>query len=271
MRPRSLAVCIALLLLATTASAQDLSAFESILVPVLSEGVVFGAHGASFQTTLTAISAGPVAYYPAPGAGGPAVGTLPMQPDTVPVFSYAPVSAGRILYVERGAASRISFGYQLHSTGPDAMFHSVTLPLLRERDLRTGTSWFHGLAFEPIIVSSPIRLLGYASRNRVRIYDGDFSGRLSMTVRLLGTGPRSAFVYGEYTVDVNRREFDDPTYPYFGEVAIPDTCVRVPSNVFCNGVGFTVELTPNDPGIRYWAVGTKTRNATSETVVVTPQ
>jgi hypothetical protein len=270
MRPRSLAVCLALLL-ATATSAQDLSNYERVLVPVLSEGIVFGAHGASFSTTLTAVSDAPVAYYPAPGPDWPVVGTLPMHPDTVPVFSFAPVSAGRILYVERGAASRMSFGYQLHSTGPDTSLHQDTLPLLREQQLRSGKSWVHGLAFEPMLATMPIRLLGYASRNRVRIYDGDFSGRLSMTVRLLGTGPRSAFVYGEYTIDVNRREFDDPTYPYFGELVIPDTCVTAPSGVYCQWVDFTVELTPNDPGIRYWVMGTKTRNHSSETVVVTPQ
>lgn len=270
MRPPLLAV-IPLILLATTTSAQDLSTYERILVPVLSDGIVFGASGSSFRTSLTAISDAPVAYYPAPGPNGPVVGTLPDYPETVAVFAYAPVSAGRILYVERGAATHYSFGYQLHSVGPDTSSHSVTLPLLREQQLRTGTSWIHGLGFEPLIASSPETLLGYASRNRVRIYDGDGNGGLSMTVRLLGTGPRRFFQYGEFTVDVNRREYDDPSYPYFGEVAIPDTCVTAPSGIFCHSVDFTVELTPNDPGIRYWVMGTNTTNATSETVVVTPQ
>jgi hypothetical protein len=140
------------------------------------------------------------------------------------------------------------------------------LPLLRDRDLRTGPSWIQGLAFEP--VSDGLTVTGYASRNRIRIYDGDNSGRLSVTVRLLGTGPRSAFVYGQYTVDVNRREYDDVTYPWFGELAIPDTCVRAP---LCETAGFAVELTPNDPHSRYWAVGTNTNNSTTETLVVMPQ
>jgi len=271
MCPRFLVLCVALLL-ATTNSAQDLSTFERILAPVLSTERVGGVHGASFATTLTAVSDAPVAYYPAPGAGGPVVGTLPMHPDTVPVFAYAPVSAGRILYVERGAANRSAFGYRLHSVGPDSSFHSVTLPLLREHDLRTGRSWIHGLTFDPILLpESPHTLMGFASRNRVRIYDGDGTGRLSMTVRLLGTGPRRAFHYGQFTVDVNRREYDDPTYPYFGELAIPDTCVTAPSGILCYAVDFSVELTPNDPNIRYWVMGTNTRNATTETVVVTPQ
>lgn len=54
----------AFLLMAASANAQDLGAFEKILFPVLSERALHGAYGAVVQTRLQASLSEPVAYYP---------------------------------------------------------------------------------------------------------------------------------------------------------------------------------------------------------------
>lgn len=237
---------VILMFLAVPAVAQN----QKILFPMLSEPVVMGAGGSSFQTILHSY--------------------LPSAPQSAEFIHVAGVSHGRVLLLP--AESR--FGYDLISHGADVPDDITQLPVVRERDLRTGLSTIIGMRAEPNYIYGgevPPRFAGtWKQRNMLRIYDFDNTGRLEADI--VYRVPAWSGTFAGPHVVVNRRDGDDETYPIFGEVMLDGPCVTNPqSNVCGSWDNIVVEIHPNDPSIRYFPMLSSTDNMTQYVTIRVPQ
>ena len=263
------------MLVAASASAQDLGGFERILFPVLSHSPLRGANGTVFRTVLIASALEPVAYYPATVNGnGPSVGLQAAGFESVQFFEEVPRSAGRLLYFDRTRTDKISFLFQLGVTGPDQSEHTTTLPVVRERQLQRGPSLLLGLATAPIYDLSSFpnpKTIGFRTRNHVRIYDVDNTGTLAMRVRVTVPVLAAYGPFADYQVLLAARDGNDASYPYYVDLALPDLCITAPTGITCRFFALTVSIEPSNPTARYWAFASATDNASSETSLLFQQ
>ena len=261
------------LLTAVSAGAQDLSAFEKILFPVLAADALHGANGTVFQTRLLASLTEPVAYYPATANGGPSAGVQPAGVDFVRYFEAAPRSAGRLLYFDRTKTSAVSFFYELDVTGPDGSVHRTTLPVVRERNFERGPSVILGLTTQVIYAGGvfPPTVTGFNARNHIRVYDVDNTGNLSVHVRVTNAALLAYGSFAEYEVPVSTRDGVDASYPYYVDIALPDLCITAPNGNLCHDYSLDVSIEPSDSSARYWAFASATSNTSGETSVFYPQ
>lgn len=234
-----------LFLLAIPAFAQD----QKVLFPMLSRGVVNGAGGSSFETILDVQL--------------PDARTFPSRviPDAV--------SHGRFLLFPAGA----EFGYDLISHGAGIPDDITQLPVVRERNLRSGVSTIIGMRVQPNYgvdqFGNPV-VLSYKQRNMLRIYDFDNTGRLEADI-VYRVPPWGGTFSGPHVV-ANRRDGDDESYPTFGEVLLTGPCVSNPQSNVCGTWGdIAVEIHPNDPAIRYFPMLSSTDNTTQYVTIRAPQ
>ena len=263
---------VAILLLSSSAHAQDLSAFEKILFPVLSFAPLSGANNTIFETRLEASTTGPVAFYPAATSNsGASFGVQPAGINFVRFFETTLHSAGRLLYFNRAKTDAISFFFELAVTGPDGSIHRTTLPVARERNFKRGASNIEGLRTGPKYDFSggvvPPKVIGFNARNHVRIYDVDNTGTLAATVRVTIDALRAYGPFATYDVRVIARDAEDPSYPYYADISLRDLCITAPTGNTCREYPFTVSIEPTDPNARYWAFASATDNTSGETTV----
>lgn len=253
-----------LFLLSSSAAAQDLSGFEKILFPVLGSNVVHGAYGSSFETRLRLFTPSDVAFYPSGGSATVLHQTVWAQP--VPFDDPAGISRGRFLFFDKSIADQLAFGYTLISATD-----STQLPVVRERDYLTGTSYIVNVPLHPVIVLDPLPHSSgeFKQRNTIRIYDVDDTGQLEVEILVRALPISATFLLG--TLRADRRDGEGPTYPTYGELAYSGPCITLPAGNNCNDFETTVELRPVDPNIRYWAFLSTTDNATQYVTIRTPQ
>ena len=261
------------LLTAVSAGAQDLSAFEKILFPVLAADALHGANGTLFQTRLLASLTEPVAFYPATTSGAPSTGLQPAGVDFVRYFEAAPRSGGRLLYFDRSKTSEVSFFFELDVTGPDGSVHRTTMPVVRERNFERGPSVIVGLTTAVKYARDvfPPQFVGFGSRNHIRVYDVDNTGSLNVRVRVTNAALLAYGPFAEYQVPVATRDGVDASYPYYVDIALADLCITAPTGNLCRDFGLDVSIEPSDSGARYWAFASATDNTSGETSVFYPQ
>jgi hypothetical protein len=260
----------AILLFANVAQAQDLSAFEKILFPVLSATSLRGSKNTIFETQLHAVTGEPIAYYPAATSNGASFGVQPAGLDFVRFFEATPRSAGRLLYFDRSKTNGISFLFWLVVTGPDGSAHRTTLPVARERNFERGASTILGLTTSPKYDFSgglPPKVVGFNARSHIRIYDVDNTGNLAATISVTVAPLQAYGPFAKYDVRVATRDAEDPSYPFYTDIPLPDLCITAPSGNTCNDYPLTVSIEPSDPNARYWAFASATDNTSGETSV----
>ena len=155
------------------------------------------------------------------------------------------------------------------------------LPIVRERDVRTGKTTLLPLPVDPVLSaedpSSPehFHLLGYAERYAIRIYDWDSTGKLDVAVRMIRGFFLAQRAVGEVRLRLDRRDFDDPTYPFYAEVdpqkAFAAWCYPAALHSACSPFPAIIEIEPLTPGARYYAFASRTDNATNQITVFTPR
>ncbi len=260
----------ALLFLASSARAQDLGTFEKILFPVLSAASLHGANDTSFQTRLQAFTPEPVAFYPTPSNANASFGAQPAGIDFVRFFEATPHAAGRLLYFDRTGADKLRLFFELAVTGHDGSVHRSTLPVVRERSFEHGASTILGLTTGPKYDFSgglPPKVIGFNARNHVRIYDVDNTGALVATVQVTVPGLEAYGPFARYELPVTARDAEDPSYPYYADISLPDLCITAPTGSTCNDYPLTVSIELSDPNARYWAFASATDNISGETGV----
>ncbi|HEX2062261.1 MAG TPA: hypothetical protein VHK90_16100 [Thermoanaerobaculia bacterium] len=218
-----------------------------------------------FRTVLMTSARVPAAY---------SFGTLPAGHEYVRIPELAERTAGRLLYFDRSTVDDVRFFYTLTTTAADGSWYSTTLPVVRERDFVQGTSHIFGLGTSPIYDWTyrpyPVTT-GFQHRNHIRVYDPDRTGTLSVTIRVT-IDPLSAYgPWAQYHLRVDKRDADDPTYPYYADVQLPDLCIQAPHGAWCRHFGFTIEIEPDDRDARYFVMASATDNVTGHTAVFFPQ
>ncbi|HKR66803.1 MAG TPA: hypothetical protein VJZ00_23960 [Thermoanaerobaculia bacterium] len=264
---------LVLLVVATTVAAQDFSSFEKILVPVLNPSQpILGANGSRFDSKFGVLTTAPVAYYPAPG-DPPAIGRG--EGLLFPLWEAPVIAKGRFLFFEKGAAEAPMFA-SLSSVDPAGNRAVTPLPIVRERDARTGVSVF-GFLHNEVIYGPPSAnhptFAGHRQRHTLRVYDFDSTGNLEVNVRLRWAQWLSQGVIAERRVAVNTRDFDHITYPFYAELNLEQTfgsrwCFP---DVYggCQTFDAIVEVEPTSPAARYYAFISTTDNDTNHVVIHT--
>jgi len=181
-----------------------------------------------------------------------------------------------MLFIDGNQASHVTFGYSLRSTSALGTF-DAELPVVRERDFLSGRSYIFGVPILPIIeqlADGPARLTGYATRSRIRVYDADNTGTLAVHLRVFFgySGDGMPVVLYERDIVVNQRDFDDPSYPYYGELDLPNGCSpgHSTANPCLSFDDLGVQITPNT-NARYWAFVSTTDNTTGQVRIRHPQ
>jgi hypothetical protein len=247
----------------------DLASFEKILIPTL---ITFpyqitGTNGSQFRSSASLL---PVSSPVRAWLGGEEVELIErFRPIDFPGTS----RAGRILFLERSAASSVSLGASLSSSTDGALWHATTLPIVRERDYRTGPSVILNIA-STYFYTPDAGVQRYAIaqfRHHLRIYDADARGNAQVRVRRLDQSVGGTFLLEERVITLDQREGSDPTYPAFAEMLIPELCHPFSQHTPCMGGVQWVEIEPLTPGLRYFPIVSATDNLTQQVTVQWPQ
>ena len=229
--------------------AQDLGSFEKILLPVVTKGVIAGV-GADFSTAVWAQSfvkcpiLGARFFSSSSGTSVYGDGTLDVD---VPGSSRA---YGRFIYLDRACADQVSLSLMVGFTA---------IPVVRERDWRSGRTEFLGAWFNFFDFTIP------AQRLRLRIFDHDGNGTGEVAVRSYLV-PHEIGA-GDTRIRLDRRDGTDQGSPFYAEIEIPTQCIRITRNQpDCIRWPIRVEIDPQTPGLRYWALFTSTSNDARQTI-----
>lgn len=266
---------LASLLLATTALAQDLSGFEKVLLPVEPFVLVTGAAGTEFTTRLDTASPARFRYY----FGGPDIQVFdPSRLLPAPVISPSQPRSemGRLLYVEKSAADDVSMQLMLTSRPAGEPAHTArvdSLPVVRERDFRTGQIAFANVPYSYVYLTEDIIRPAYAQyRHQLRIYDVDLRGDAAVRIRIFDKNTGGTLVK-EAVIPLDRRNGSDPSYPFYANVdldAFFNGCRPFSVHTPCVGIDTRIELLPVTNGLHYWAFVTLTNNFTQEVTALLP-
>jgi len=267
---------LASLLLATTTFAQDLSGFEKLLLPVEPFVLVTGAARTEFTTRLDTASPGRFRYY----FGGP--GDIQVFDPTrllpAPVISPSQPRSeiGRLLYVEKSAVNDVSMQLTLTSRPAGEPAHTArvdSLPVVRERDFRTGPIAFANVPYSYVYLTEDIIRPAYAQyRHQLRIYDVDLRGDAAVRIRIFDRNAGGSLVK-EAIIPLDGRNGGDPSYPFYANLdldAFFNGCRPFSLHTPCVGTDTRIELLPVTEGLHYWAFVTLTNNFTQEVTALLP-
>jgi hypothetical protein len=262
---------ISLVLAATILAAvpPDLDQFEKVFVPALTTPgtVITGVNGSVFSSAVFGISATPVRVWT-----GNDVETV----QAARAFAFPGTSrGGRILYVERTNASAISLNAVLSSSAAGGVgWYDAMLPVVRESDVRTETTAILGVSSRYIYVTGEDGISRSAieqTRHHLRVYDVDARGNAQVRVRRYDQSVGGSVLLGELVLTLDRREGDDPTYPSFAEILIPELCHPFSRHTPCAGGSQWIEIAPLTPGLRFFPIVSATDNVTQQVALTWPQ
>jgi len=270
---------IVLLLLSGTLglNAQNLDGFEKILLPAdPGAGAIQGGAG-TYWTSLTALTLDPIEFYPADDGGKPSIGRIPATvPGLVPVIGSSvrlagpsPTGAGRVIFLRGASAGRVLLRQSLTFLLAGSLTYKTTgLPIVRERDFLTQQAILGPVFFSSLLSGDPFAPKVRAERIvKVRVYNPDGTGGAVLVVRyrpqLLGD-----FERGD-TIQLDRRDGDDPSYPSYGEATFHDCAYATGRTNPCPPVTDVFVVIPRN-GIRYWPMITITDVTTGDLSVITP-
>jgi len=275
-------VSLLLVFLASSLAAQDLSQFDKILVPVLNAHAISGANGSTFGTSIGVYSPQKsFSYYPGPTNSDFPV---PIVRKTIPAMQILPLweqpgvtAQGRFIFVQHDAVD-LPFASLATASDPTGVGTIAELPIVRERDTRTSQIVLMNMPVRPILSAEDpsslehFHLLGWNERNTLRIYDWNGDGSLVVRVSLLVSAGQS--VRGGIDVPVNRRDGDDPSYPYYAMIdlttafgtsycwpGLHTACEPYDANLLITGNGATP----------FYAIGSSTDNRTNHITIFTPR
>ena len=262
------------LLAALAAGAQELSQYDRVLLPAWAQTPITGANGSTFQTVLEVQpQSRTVQYYPVVTTNLPVLptfGVIPAQvSNTLKLYDLVPQAHGRLLLLEKGGADTLTFSYKVIALDADGTPRYTSLPVVRERDFRSGPADIVGIPTWPVEG-------GYRHRNMLRVYDPDNTGTLRVRVTWgvvnFNMAPATE---ASRIVDVSARDFDNPSYPYFAEVdldtLIPPCVPGIPVSSPCARMDRVIRITPLAAGARFWAFVSTTDNVTQAVTIHMPQ
>lgn len=237
-----------------------------VFIPALvtASGPITGVNGAQFSGGATAHASAPVQAY----LGDDVQETITtVRPLVFPGTS----RVGRILLVEREDVLHLDA--VLSSTPDGKRWHSTTLPIVRERDLHTETTYILNVGsayfYEPEDGLERAAIAQY--RHHLRVYDVDARGDARVRVRFWDQSVGGTTLINEMELTLNLREGNDATYPSFAEIVIPELCHPFSRHTPCMGGVQMLEIEPLTPGLRFFPLVSATDNVTQQVTLTWPQ
>ncbi|MGA7614586.1 MAG: hypothetical protein WBX15_05330 [Thermoanaerobaculia bacterium] len=268
---------VMLILAATLGSsvvyAQELS-YQKILLPLRPRGVVNGAYGSQWRTSLIVLNRSGEPVMIVPPLSGCQILCPPEGegPPTLPGVSFNPYiftlpdtlsGEGFFVYVDRAHAADVAFQLNTRDLSREAETRGTEVPVVREGEFFTGTRSLLGIPVDARF------------RVSLRIYDGDNSDAdASATVRF----------FEEYGAQVDSGEPDrlllEETIPFQyptsaesrraqpGYIYLPDLAM-IPELAGISTIRIDVESAQS--GRHLWTFASVTNNQTQHVTLITPQ
>jgi len=249
--------------------------FRKILLPAYSLQPVVGADGSRFGVSANQYSSEAFVEWPVYGET-PREGLIPAGPSVITLLGSP--SAGRIIEVEREKYNSVSFGSTLVASDVTGQHQSRTsLPVVREDEFTTARLRLLNVKLRRPAVSGPFSDGVPVYRNTLRLYDIDNKGDIALRVRIIGNFPGLPGIIGERVVQLNRRDGNDESFPYYAQLSVNDLfespfCFGISDHSPCPDFDFIVEVEPAAPSLsRFWGFLTLTEQGTQHVTVITPE
>lgn len=250
---------------AFTFSTEDEAHFEQVLLPLYFDGVLHGAHGSEWTTSLWIRNSGSEAVQLAPWTCPETqvcAGLFPMTyalPPSRSLQRLAPLDVAdgnpsRLLYVSQAGSDDVSFSLRFADRSRGLVDAGIDLPVIREREALYSTAQ---------LFSVP---MGLTYRALLRLYEiGDVSSRFRITIYPQSELEVQPIHSEELTATVQGGPF--PAKAGYAQFDI--TGLLRLEKVWPESV--RIEITPLTEGSRYWAFVSLTNNDTQFVTLVTPQ
>jgi IPT/TIG domain len=250
---------------AFTYSTEEEAQFEQVLLPLYFDGVLHGAHGSEWTTSLWIRNSGSDAVQLAPwtcpdgqlcAESFPLLYTLPPS-RSLQRLAPLDVSDGnpsRLLYVSQAGSGDVSFSLRFADRSRGLANAGIDLPVIREREaLYTAAQLF----------SVP---MGHTYRALLRLYEiGGVSSRFRITIY-----PQSELeVPSIHSEELTAMVQDGPFPAKAGYAQFDITGLLRLDQAWPETV--RIEITPLTAGSRYWSFVSLTNNDTQFVTLVTPQ
>jgi hypothetical protein len=263
---------------ALAADAVDLSGFDKVLLPLDPTINLVGANGATFETAVRIAPPAPIHFYPkGVNTDATSIGTFEPGLHSDPIAPQSPPSpSGRLLFIEKGKVDDLHLQFWLKTRPAGAQEHEslwTSIPVVRERDFRTGTVVFPSVA-SPWVYLDPQEVIGHPLaqfRYLLRLYDVDNRGDVELRVKVEELQFLTPTPLSERIVKLSTRRGSDPSQPYLAELPIDPLCHPFSSHSPCTNATMRITIEPVTPGVRYWAMLSLTNNFTQDVTLFWPQ
>lgn len=230
---------------------------ETILVPIVLFGTWPGAEGSLWRSEFSVYARGervrmdqlfdclsclPFYDIPANTAVNPPIGTNPSEPS------------GRLLFLVRETAANAVMNLRIRDISREALTWGTELPLVREKDFRTGT---------------------------ITLVEVPTDARFRVALRIYGVDalvPNQSFriqIFDEVTGallvdDIRLARYAEPSSPQRpATVELTSLTAAYPSLSATERL--RIDIAPTDPARRFWAFVSIANNTTQQVTTITPQ
>jgi hypothetical protein len=148
------------------------------------------------------------------------------------------------------------------------------LPVVRESNVRTETTSILGVFSRYTYVTLEDGVSRSAieqTRHHLRVYDIDARGDAQVRVRRYDQNVFPPVLLEERMLTLDKREGDDPTYPAFAEILLPEICHPFSRHTPCAGGSQWIEIAPLTSGLRFFTIVSATDNVTQQVTLLWPQ
>lgn len=238
-----IAIVLAAVFITRPVSAQDLTAFERVLVPVSVTGVP-GAYGTIWSTELWYRNNGPAPVAMFPTAIADFVPTIGRTSPLV-LGSHPAIAPGAIVYISRAGAEKVQFDLRLYNRADSESGWGTQIPVVREYEFRDIVD----------LLSIPT---DSAFRTTVRIY--------GLTERVAYGEPVRIDIYSYNEQPLMSADLALSGWPAYAELVLPSYVLS--PGPYAERVRVRVSSSNSD--VKIWAFASVVSNATQNVGIVTP-
>ncbi len=231
--------------------------FERILLPIAVPYELPGAFGSRWITHVTARNDNDASVIITPSPGGCLITVCPTREvgaktTVTPEFGPAGFPGG-FIWVSKPGNSRVELNLRVQDVSRQALTWGTEIPVVREGDLRTDT-----ITLLEIPTDSRFR-----SALRVYDFDGSFNNRVRVRIYELFANETLADTFLTLGMPNGLEDSAIPGIAQIGSLtdAFPGIANR----------RVRIEITPDTPGLRFWAFVSVTNNETQHVTTITPQ